>query len=111
MEQRIEELESRVADLEQQLSGGRSERGLIGNILGIHRRDDDGETDDRIKACVEELFKNDNTAFMTGAKKALYREILKVVIELLKDGLSTASVNFYGHTVKFALVPESGEQK
>jgi hypothetical protein len=51
-------------DLEQQLSGGQSERGLIGNILGIHRRDDDSETDDRIKACVEELFKNDNTAFM-----------------------------------------------
>jgi hypothetical protein len=81
MEQRIEELESRVADLEQHLSAARSEKGIIGNILGIHRREDSSETDEGIKACVEELFKNDNSALLSGAKKALYREVLKVAIE------------------------------
>jgi hypothetical protein len=62
------------------------------------------ESDLRIEACVDEFLKSEK-GIATHAKKMLYREMLKLVFYFATHGLSTASVRFYGHEMRFSLRP------
>jgi hypothetical protein len=117
-QQRLESLERRIFDLEtiidvllatdqQQLSSvSIRDKGLTWpfHISSGNKAEDHDPSNANIDACVDDFLIKEG-GVMGPAKRLLYKQLLRLLVKFARDGLSTASVNVYGHQLKFSLTP------
>ncbi|QPB44370.1 hypothetical protein [Medusavirus stheno T3] len=72
----------------------------------VHQETPPEDSDKRIVECVDSFLGSSDSGYVLRAKKALYVQVLKLVIYFLGHAVSTIKLGVYGHEIVMALKPQ-----